>query len=77
MEASARQSLKGKAGGRYAADLALQLPFAGPVPLHSTSFIDLIGSRRSRLTPLLAGMANTYQGRLRLRSEHGSAYPLV
>jgi hypothetical protein len=31
-----RRSIKRKAGGRYAADLVLQLPAAGPVPLLST-----------------------------------------
>jgi hypothetical protein len=31
--AATRGSIKGKAGGRYAADLVLQLPARGPVPL--------------------------------------------
>jgi hypothetical protein len=56
---SARRSVKRKAGGRYAADLVLQLPVRGPVPLHSA--FNLIGNTWCRLTPLHAGMANPYQ----------------
>src|SRR6476646_4895316 len=40
--------------------------FVGPVPLHST--FSLIGTTCCRPTPLHAGMANPYQGRLRLRN---------
>jgi hypothetical protein len=56
---SARRSVKRKAGGRYAADLVLQLPVRGPVPLHSA--FNLIGNTWCLLTPLHAGMANPYQ----------------
>ena len=49
--------------------------FVGPVPLHSA--FNLFGTTWCRPTPLHAGTANPYQGRLRLRSRHGSDYPLV
>src|SRR6267142_1320500 len=69
---------KDKAGGHYAADLVLQLPARGPVPLLCipSCWIDLIGSAERRLTPLHAGMVRPYQGRLP-RNWNGGGYPLV
>ena len=47
--------------------------FVGPVPLHSA--FSLIGTTCCRPTPLHAGMANPYQGRLRLRNRLDPTIP--
>jgi len=51
-KSSARRSIKKKAGGRYAADLVLQLPArgSGSVALHSVARAILISSAQRRLT---------------------------
>lgn len=47
-----RGSIKGKAGGRYAVDLVLQLPARGPVPLlfalHSLGSTEHLGEAIAR-----------------------------
>jgi hypothetical protein len=70
---------KKKAGGHYAADLVLQLPARGPVPLLCipSCWIGLTDSAERRLTPLHAGMVRPYRGRLPLRNWNGAGYPLV
>jgi hypothetical protein len=69
-----------KAGGRYAADLVLQLPARGSGSV-AQQFVFLHRLRavasNAALTPLHAGMATLYRGRLTLLDRDEAYYPLV